>query len=87
MEKEINIYILSTIKKGMVLENVSHYNILGFPIILYLGILTLISLLITAGIQISNKKGWIKIHFKWHYRMAIVSITLALIHGLLAFLA
>lgn len=69
------------------LENISYYQILGKPLIMYSGILTLISFLFTALIAIMNKKGINKILFKWHSRLAIVSIILALIHGLLGLLA
>jgi len=66
------------------LENISYYLIFEKPLIMYLGILTLSSFLFTASIAILNKKGIDKIPFRWHPRMAIISITLALTHGFLA---
>jgi len=66
------------------LENISYYLIFGKPLIMYGGILTLLSFLFTASISILNKKGINKIPFKWHPRMAIISIALAMIHGFLA---
>ncbi|HII72619.1 TPA: hypothetical protein HA265_07720 [Candidatus Woesearchaeota archaeon] len=54
---------------------------------LWLGVLTLLSLLFTASISVMNKKGIKKIPFEWHSRMAIVTIVLGLIHAALAFLA
>lgn len=65
------------------LEYISYYLIFGKPLIMYLGILTLCSFLFTASIAILNKKGIAWIPFKWHPRMAIGSISLALIHGFL----
>jgi hypothetical protein len=54
---------------------------------MYMGILTLLSFLFTASIAILNKKGIQKIPFSWHPKMAIISITLAVIHGLFGILA
>ncbi len=54
---------------------------------MYLGILTLSSFLFTALIGFLNFKGNHKIPFKWHPRMAVISIALAIIHGLLGILA
>jgi hypothetical protein len=54
---------------------------------MYLGIITLAFLLFTASISIMNKKGINAIPIKWHPIMAGFTITLAIIHGLLAVLA
>jgi len=69
------------------LTQITYYPIFGKPLIMYLGILTLMSFLFTALIAIMNQKGIKKIPFKWHTRMAKVSIVLAIIHGLLGVLA
>ena len=71
-------------RQTKMLENISYYLILGKPLIMYGGILTILSFLFTASIAILNKKGINKIPFQWHPRMAIISIILALIHGFLA---
>ncbi|MDO8424734.1 MAG: hypothetical protein Q7S70_02225 [bacterium] len=60
------------------------FVILGKPVVFYLGIITLSSFLFTASIAIMNKRGITIIPFKWHPRMAKTSLTLALIHGILA---
>jgi len=73
-----------TTRQIKMLENISYYLIFGKPLIMYSGILTLLSFLFTASISILNKKGIDTIPFKWHPRMAIISIILALIHGSLA---
>ncbi len=69
------------------LRQISYFLILGKPLIMYLGILTLSSFLFTASIAILNRKGIHAIPFKWHPRMAVFSIVLAVIHGTLGILA
>ncbi len=68
------------------LRNVSYFLIFGKPLIMYMGILTLLSFLFTALIGFLNFKGNHKIPFRWHPGMAALSITLALIHGVLGIL-
>ena len=65
------------------LQEISYFMITGKPFIMYLGIITLLCFLFTAAISIMNKKGINKISFKWHPRMAMISITLAIFHGVL----
>ncbi len=69
----------------MVLNNITYLQILGRPLIFYLGIITLLSFLFTASIPRLSRKG--KMNFKWHPRMAKFSISLAIIHGGLGALA
>ena len=68
------------------LENITYYQIFGKPLIMYLGIITLLSFLFTASIAVMTRRGITLIPFKWHPRMAILSIILALIHGFLGFM-
>jgi hypothetical protein len=68
------------------LEYISHYLIFGKPLIMYLGILTLTSFLITALIGYTTLHGKPIVPFKWHPRMAAFSIALAIIHGILGIL-
>ncbi len=68
------------------LTNVIYFQILGKPLIMYMGILTLLAFLFTASIAIATKKGIKFIAFKWHRRMAYVSIGLAVFHGLMGIL-
>lgn len=68
------------------LENITYFLIFGKPLIMYSGILTLLSFLITALIGLLIIKGIGKIPFKLHWVMAITSIILALIHGTLGIL-
>jgi len=71
----------------MVLNEIIYFQIFGKPLIMYGGIITLLSILFTASIAVLNKKGIKLIPFKWHPRMAIFSIILVLIHGILGMLA
>jgi len=66
------------------LKNISYFLILGKPLIVWMGIITLLSFLFTAYIGMANLKGNNKIPFKWHKRLAKISVALALIHGFLA---
>jgi hypothetical protein len=68
-------------------RNITYFLIFGKPLIMYGGILTLSSFLFTALIGFLNYHGIRKIPFKWHPVMAAISITLAIIHGLLGILA
>jgi len=68
------------------LEGISYYPIFGLPLIVYLGLSTLILMIFTASIAIMNRRGIHRIPFLWHPRMAKVTITIALIHGTLALL-
>lgn len=66
-------------------EQIIFYRILGMPLLAWGGLITLLSFLFTAYIAI--RRGKTKINFKWHPRMAKISITLAFIHGILAVIA
>ncbi len=72
---------------GKMLENITYFQILGKPVIMYTGMLTLLSFLFTAFISIMNRRGVHFIPFKWHPRMAALSILLALLHGSMGILA
>jgi len=69
------------------LAEISYFMIFGRPLIMYLGIVTLLIVLITASIAILNMKGIDTIPFVWHPRLAVLSICLALFHGMLGILA
>ena len=68
-------------------QEITYYLIFGKPLIMYLGILTLIAFLITASIAVMNMKGIRTIPFRWHPRCAGAAILLALVHGALGILA
>jgi len=55
---------------------------LGKPIIMYGGILTFLLMLFTATVGALNFKGITIIPFKWHPRLAGLTITVGLIHAI-----
>lgn len=66
---------------------IAYHLILGKPLIVWLGFLTLLSLLLAAAIAILNRRGIHTIPARWHPRCAAVAILLALIHGTMGLLA
>ena len=54
---------------------------LGLPAVAYGGLLTLLLILFTATIGALNYKGIQVIPFKWHPRLALITIIFALVHG------
>jgi cytochrome b561 len=54
---------------------------LGLPLVVYGGITTLLLMLFTATVGFLNFKGIHVIPFKWHPRLAVTTITVALIHA------
>jgi hypothetical protein len=69
------------------LQEITYYLIFGIPFIVYLGVVTIFMFIITALLALLKRRGKIKISINWHYRLAYISIILALIHGLLGILA
>ena len=69
------------------LQEITYYLIFGIPFIVYLGIITIVMFIITALIALLKRKNKIKISIKWHFRLAYISIILALIHGFLGIMA
>ena len=67
-------------------QDITYFLIFGKPLIIYLGIITLLAFLFTASIAFMTMKGIRTIPFKWHPRCAAVAIVLALVHGLLGIL-
>ncbi|MDD1702483.1 MAG: hypothetical protein LUQ31_05850 [Methanoregula sp.] len=64
-------------------QEISFYLIFGKPLIMYLGILTLVAFLLTASIALLNRHGNHAIPFVWHPRVAAFAIGCAIIHGIL----
>jgi len=65
------------------IRDLAYYFIFGKSIIFYSGIITFLAFLFTALISVLNMKGIHLIHFKWHKRMAFISIVIALVHAIL----
>ncbi len=62
------------------ISSIGHIQIFGLPIALYFGIITFICLSITLVIGVLVFKGLYNIPFKWHMRMAVVTIFFLAIH-------
>jgi hypothetical protein len=67
-------------------QDISYALFFGKPLILYLGVLTLLAFMLTVSIGVMNSKGIPTIPFKWHSRCAVVALCLALVHGALGIL-
>jgi len=68
-------------------SSIASYMIFGLPVAAYLGIITLLCLLFTAAISILNRRRIRVISMKWHIRMAYITVTVGLVHGLLIMLS
>ncbi len=68
------------------LEYISYFQILGKPLIFHLGILSFILLIATASISIFGMKLKIRNSFKLHKLLALITIVVVTIHGLLGIL-
>ncbi|HLM83991.1 MAG TPA: hypothetical protein VK254_02140 [Candidatus Bathyarchaeia archaeon] len=64
-------------------QNIAYSLIFGKPVIMYMGILTYLSLISTATIGALNFKGITVIPFRWHPRFAAATILLATLHALM----
>lgn len=64
------------------IQNIALTLFLGKPLVMYGGILTLLLLIFTAIVGALNFKGIHVIPFKWHPKIAVITIVIALIHGL-----
>ena len=69
----------------MVLNNITYYQIFGLPLIVYLGIITILLLITSSLFGALTLKG--KMKFKYHKIFAAITIIFALLHGALALLA
>jgi hypothetical protein len=65
------------------LSEISYFLILGKPLIMYLGIATFLCVGATALIAVLRRKAPRRIPFTLHHRFAVVSLILALVHGIL----
>lgn len=65
------------------IRNIAYILILGKPLVMYGGILTFLLLLFTATVGALNFKGIAVIPFKWHPRLAIATIIIAIIHAIM----
>jgi len=64
------------------IHNIAFAQFLGQPLVMYGGLFTFLLLLFTATVGLLNFKGILIIPFKWHPRLAITTIIVAIIHAL-----
>ena len=67
--------------------DIAYYPLLGVPLVKWFGILAILCFALTAAISILNRRKIRFIPFKWHPRMAYVSLIVAALHALLVLLA
>jgi hypothetical protein len=63
------------------IHKIALFVIFGQPLIFYSGILALLALLFTATVGAMNFRGIATVPFRWHPRLAITTITIALVHA------
>jgi len=68
-------------------RTIAYTLLFGKPLIMWGGMVTFLCFLFTAYISFSNAQGNHAVPFKWHKRMAILSLSIALFHGLLGILS
>ncbi|OGM11954.1 hypothetical protein A2Z22_04705 [Candidatus Woesebacteria bacterium RBG_16_34_12] len=64
----------------------AYFQILGKPLIFYFGIITLTSFFLTAFVGYLNFKGYRRVSLRWHLYLAIISLSLGVIHALMGIL-
>ncbi len=64
----------------------AYLSFLGMPMIAWLGIVTYILLFLTGFLQVLKMKQKMKLSFKAHKTMAMVTIVFGTIHGALVML-
>lgn len=69
----------------MLLSKLAYTLVFGKPLIMHLGILTLLSLLLTVSIAYASARKVKWIPFKFHRVVGLVTIIFAIIHSLLGF--
>lgn len=65
------------------MAELAHYPIFGVDLVIYIGTAALILFMFVALIRSMNEnilKERVKIHPKWHHRIAILAILLVIIH-------
>ena len=67
------------------LTEIALYQIIGISVITYLGILAFLLFSAAALVATRSKKGG-RLVFKWHHRLATISIIVAFTHGILGLL-
>ena len=71
----------------MSVTQIAYTIILGFPVLIWGGLLTLSMFLLSASVGFLNTHGIRIIKFKHHKTIAYLAIAIALIHGSMAMLS
>jgi hypothetical protein len=66
------------------LAQLAYHQILGKPLIIYMGILTILLFFATAAVPILKRKGFTKIPYNLHPFLAKIALASAVIHAILA---
>ncbi len=69
------------------ISQLAFYPVFGLPAVAWGGVATLISLLATATLGYLYHTGRARFPFRWHPTMAVVTITLGVVHGTIVMLA
>ncbi|UUX91933.1 hypothetical protein [Methanoplanus endosymbiosus] len=64
------------------LYGIAYYYIAGMPLIVLIGLITLIFLFMTGTVVMLNKRGYHKIPMKWHFIFGKITVALGIIHGI-----
>ena len=59
----------------------AYYPVAGMPLIVFIGLLTLLSLFMTGAVVMLNKRGYHKIPMKWHFILGKITVALGIFHG------
>lgn len=70
-----------------ILTEITYMMIFGKPLIMYIGLITLILLASTATVGMLIMKGKTKITVKQHAWLARITLVIAALHGILGVLA
>lgn len=60
---------------------IAYYNVAGMPLIVFIGLLTLLFLFLTGTVVMLNKRGYHRIPMKWHFIFGKVTVLLGIFHG------
>lgn len=66
------------------IQDIAYLMVFDIPLVVIIGILTLLSFLITATVAILHRKGKKWATFALHYRLAVFSLFLGVVHLVLA---
>ncbi len=68
----------------MTLRDLAYSPIFGLPLMLWIGVLSMLCFLSAATIMILNLHTKVRISVDWHKRMAITGLVMMIIHAILA---